>query len=116
MQLTVTKTIVDEKYIVKFDFGDFSTIETEMFVKFGEPSVEMGGTFTVAGSTWTMEQGEYEVKSDFPVEVVFDTRDNVNAEMHANNYINEIKSRAFSSVNVWKTNLDNFTGEEVVSL
>jgi hypothetical protein len=116
MRIKIEKSVTDGVYKVKFITEDFSVSETELMTKFGEPEVEMGGTFTVGSDVWSISSNLKKIETDFPVEVLFDSRDNANAMAHAMNYKNIIVVRMQTEMQTLKTNYDGFTGEETVNV
>jgi len=111
MELKTTNVIVDNVYKITFETQDFSSSEDSLITKYGEPVVQMGGTFTVSGESYTMTSSEKKIKTDFPQTVSFDTRDSASAMLHAINYESVIYSRMIEAMNNLRVNLDGFSGE-----
>ena len=112
MKIRAFTSIVDGKYSVAVYTEDFSEGDKQLMIKFGEPSVDVGGTFT----GFILPNQLRSLASGFPYTKFFDSRDNVSAATHAATFLSTIKTRISSALSALRANTDTFTSEDVTTV
>jgi heptaprenylglyceryl phosphate synthase len=116
--LKIKRTI--ENYIWKIQFSlDLPTLperDKELMRKFGEPQINVGGSFGIAPNTYTLPVKWIKVRTDLPYIQEFDSK---SPTFETNT---QIKAQAFQAAFVaaydvafvaLRANADTFTGEEI---
>jgi hypothetical protein len=109
MKIRAFTNIIDSKYSVTIYTEDFSEGDKQLMIKFGEPSIDVGGTFT----GFTLPNQLRSLAAGFPYTKFFDFRDNASAATHAATFLTTIKTRISSAVSTLRANTDAFTSEDV---
>lgn len=114
MKITILKTILDNKFSAKIATSVNDT-EKELISKFGEPTINVGGSFTgppsfsepnsyrkiVNGFPWTFKKdGDADSESQEKVEV----------------WAEEIEDRLTTEIATLKGKTDDFSGESAVTV
>lgn len=88
--------------------------------KFGEPEIDMGGTFLAdTENTFTLPSKKAKIRADFPYTAEFDSRDtafNTNTMTKVVAYRTEILSRITDALTALRNQADTFTGELTYNL
>ena len=95
----------------------FTEDEELRLLKYGEPKINVGGSFSDGGSIAFNLPDEYkEIKSEFPIELRRDLRDHVNAVAESILWQDTIKARLDVEALSLNSKIDNFTsqGEETL--
>jgi len=118
-KLRTHKSIENEIYVVIFenDLTALSNADKELMQKFGEPEIDLGGTFLAGGANeFSLPAELVKVRSDFPIRKEFDSRSapfNTNTLTKVNGYKDEIQTRFASAFTTLRSKTDGFTGEEI---
>jgi len=123
------KTLIstsDNRYRVEISVYDFSAVEEELVSQFGEPIIEIGGSFagsetrpgeavpTTVNFELPAEQRRWD--SDFPVVKIFDLDDDVDSDVKAKVFGDEIVSRLQTAKNALVAQSAAFTGETTITI
>jgi hypothetical protein len=118
-KLRTFKHIENSIYVLNFvhDIEALSNSDKDLMRKFGEPEINLGGTFL--GSTaneFTLPDEYVKIRSGFPVRKEFDSRSepfDTNTVTKVNAYKNEIQTRFLDAFTDLRANSDTFTSEEI---
>lgn len=106
-------------YQITIKTEDWSENDKLLMQRFGEPTVELGGTFmseTVPYLEFTLPASSARIMTESPFTSRFDFRDNADAEDRANLWKTEATSRITDAVAELRANEDAFTKEEVITI
>ena len=109
------KTLDDAVYQVRIVVEDVSEGDNELIEKYGEPDVDLGGSFT-GPPAFTLTSRLVTIVSESPHIQRFDSRDDVNAEDKANVWADEVELRIQNAFTTLRGNVDGFSGEEVITV
>lgn len=112
MKIRTNQTLTDRKYTVVVGVEDFSELEEELMVNYGEPELNIGGT--VGAVTYTDDLKR--LKSDSPFRFIADGRDyplDSDAQTAAEDWQVEMASRIKALMDALRALVDTFTGEEL---
>ena len=116
MKIRSYKKLEDGVYVVSVHTEDWSEAEKSLMAKYGEPSIDIGGTFSVEYLEFTLPTQLVRVMSESPFTQRFDSRDNVDAEARALLWQQTVVGRITDTVVSLRLLGDTFTGEEVVTV
>jgi len=129
MKIRIQKSIKDGKYCVNVITEDFSQDkEVQGMIKYGEPEVNVGGTYGDNGAvdpdpliSYTMPDNIELLKTSFNEKtsgftMVFDTRDYNDAEKRADEWADTIASRIEVAILALRAKMDSFTEEKVYNI
>lgn len=126
MKIRTFIDIVNRVYQVEIHVTDVSEYEKELIANFGEPEVNVGGSFvgsiTAPGGEipteveFAIPDRYLRVINDFPYKQVFDLRDDENASLQAKIYADEIVARLASAKVQLLENASPYEGEYVINL
>lgn len=122
MKIREFRVLEDNVYRVSLQTEDWSERDTRLMEKYGEPEIDIGGTFPDDGSgsgsgvTFTLDSKLYGVKTGSPFTYGFDARDYDDAEARALLWATTIISRITDAMTTLRANDDGFMGEEVVNV
>jgi hypothetical protein len=120
MKMRIFTQLEDGVYNVVIHTEDWSQRDIQLMEKYGEPEIDVGGTFDGDGSSGseTFELGSklYGVKTASPFSQGFDSRDYDDAGARALVWETEIRQRITEAVLELRENEDDFTKEEVVTV
>lgn len=108
MQLEIKKFISDSRFTVCLRPWDFTQADQERIRKFGEPRVEVGGTFT-GDASFTLPLQEKIIRTDLIIRQEFDVRDNADAEDRANTWATTMRTRIDAAITALRAQGDTFT-------
>lgn len=114
MKLRKYNTLSNDVFTVTLITEDWSQADTELMIKFGEPEIDLGGSFT--SPTFTLPSNLVKIKSESPFVQAFDYRDSTAAEARANKWAADITTRITSAVATLRGQTDTFTGESVTNI
>jgi hypothetical protein len=122
--LRVFKFIANDVFTVRFIFDPSSISDTDrrLVKEFGEPSINVGGTFTAGGETVVIPEKFVRVFSGFPYQYGFDAKDpeiGTAASDLANLYADQIVLRLQSVLTNLRQNntlSSSFSSESVISV
>jgi hypothetical protein len=112
MKIRTNKSIDSNRFIVEIETSDFSEQELEFMQKFGEPEIDLGGSFT-GPPAYSLPTNLVALKSDSPFREAFDSKDFVDAEDRANVWADEIVVRIKAAMDTLRANMDDFSGEDL---
>ena len=98
-------------YTVTLKTEDWSENDKQLMQDFGEPQIDLGGSFTTP--TFTLPSRLASIMSDSPFIQAFDFRDYADAEDRADRWATTISSRLVSSVTALRGLSDTFTREAI---
>lgn len=114
MDLNKNVYLVGKVYIGKLTTSDFGAYDQALFVKYGEPTVEVGGTITDGTTTFTLTTDTKAVMSQSPIVQSFSAvtlGDYVEAGKRATAYVNVMETRITEAMNNLRL-LDSTTNSE----
>ncbi len=117
MKLRVFKSIENLIYVVRFenDVTAISNSDKELMQKFGEPEINMGGTFLAESELeYTLPDRYVRIRSDFPQRVELDSRSSpfdADTQDKVNGYVTEMIAKFNAAVSTLRENTDSFTSE-----
>lgn len=117
MKARVFKSIENDVYQVLIQTEEFTEKEQQLMQEFGEPEINIGGTFLDAtANEFTLPDSYVKIRSDFPYTQKFDSRDaafSTNTSVKANAWKDAILDSINDSVTTLLATNDGFTGEEI---
>lgn len=118
--------VVDGRYEVQVSVVNFSSVEQEKMIEFGEPEIEIGGNFTgtaVRSSDpeeidvdFDLPQSQRRLRTEFPIKQVFDTQDEENADVMAKVFADTIAARITSAKTTLVGQTAEFEGETTTTI
>jgi hypothetical protein len=120
MKMRIFTQLEDGVYNVIIHTEDWSQRDIQLMEKYGEPEIDVGGSFDGDGSsgsaTFDLDSKLYGVKTASPFSQGFDARDYEDAGARALVWKTEIQHRITEAVLELREQDDEFTKEEVVSV
>ena len=126
MKINSRIEIIDDEYLTLVGIQAVSPTEQEAIDRFGEPVVDVGGSFTGsltrpgAGAptavAFTLPSKQYYLPSTFPVHQTFSLADYEDADVRAEVYRQTIVARIGSARTTILARAANFVGETLVTL
>ena len=117
MIIRTFKTIENAVYVVSINTEDWSEQDRKLMAFYGEPSVDLGGTFDdYADVQYTLPTISVRIMSEMPGRECFDTRDDADAEARALLWAQTIADRITAEVTTLRTRTDTYTGELVANV
>lgn len=115
MKIRSFNTLANGVYQVAVYTEDWSQLDKLLMAKYGEPSIDVGGSFLgdVPYLDFTLSSKLVLIMSETPFTQRFDSRDYADAEDRANLWRSTIIDRLSEAVAVLRTGDDTFTKEEV---
>ena len=133
MKIRILKKLIDGVFDVRVQTEDWSENDVRLMVKYGEPEINLGGTFTLPppndGSSSSSGSSSYEpivadlddcyarIMSESPFTYKFDSRDYDgvdNARMLASMWALEMEARIVEKVRGLRDKDSFFTTEEIM--
>ena len=111
MDITVLKELKDNRYSAEFSL-ELTDQEADLAEKFGEPSVNVGGSFT-GPPAFTLADDYHNLPSGFPVSLSIDANGDPEAKDKMNVWITEVKTRLTSAKNTLVSQTDDFSGKVI---
>lgn len=125
MKLQTFIDVVDNRYRVEIRIYDTTSLEDELMDQYGEPFVEVGGSFSgtvnlpeggTQAADFTLPAEQRRLKSDFPLVKYFDLDDDADSDVNAKLYAETITTRLTTAKNTLLTNDQNFVSESVTTV
>jgi|AntRauTorckE6833_2_1112554.scaffolds.fasta_scaffold29931_2 hypothetical protein len=126
MKIQTFINIIDNRYRVEIRIYDTTQNENELMEQYGEPLIEVGGNITGSATRaadevptdvdFTLSDEQRRLKSDFPLIKYFDLDDDVDSDVKAKVYTDEIVSRITAAKSTLLTNVNDWEGETVTTL
>lgn len=118
MKVRTFKNPANNRYYVDIHTEDFSENDRKKMDMFGEPEVNVGGTYgdpeSTSTSGWVLPDNFKRINSDFkPLRGIFDARDYDDAEERADEWADVVKERVEEAVTTLRAQQDTFTEESV---
>jgi uncharacterized protein YceK len=120
--LKVTRSISNDVWKIVFDLDrdKLSVSDKELIAKFGEPTIDVGGTFLAeTENSYTLPNKYIRIKTDLPYAQTFDTTSapfDTATQIKAEAYQTAFVERYVQAVSDLRANNDTFTGEFLVNL
>ena len=111
MKIRKLYTLDNAVYTVSLATEDWSQGDKDLMTEFGEPQIDLGGSFTTP--TFTLPNKLVSILSDSPFVQSFDSRDHADADDRADRWATDVSARLVASVNTLRSNSDSFSREEV---
>ena len=113
-----------ENYVWRTNFSlDAATLpeaDKELMRKFGEPTIEVGGTFTPSvGAAYALPAKQIRLRSDLPYTQEFDSKSPDflnNVQEKAQAFEQAFTSRYTAALLALRSRADTFTGESIVTI
>jgi hypothetical protein len=112
MKIRKISLLTDGVYRVTLYTEDWSQADQELMAKFGEPEIDVGGSFT-GPPAYTLDTNLVRIMSESPFTQGFDSSDYADAQDRAEVWKDEVSTRISTAVATLRGNADNFSGEEV---
>jgi len=119
MKARTFKSIEDGVYKVSIYTEDWSENDIGLMIKYDEPEINLGGSFSGAIS-YTLPDQYARIRNESPFTVSFDSRDDDpgtptdTAEVRADIWATAILSRLETEITTLRSHTDDFTSESVV--
>ncbi len=104
------KTLQNNKFMVEIRTEEFSELDTNLMLNFGEPEINAGGSFT-GPPAYSLSDDLEKIKSGSPFKQSFDSADFGDAEARADVWADEIIVRLKAELDTLRALADGFTGE-----
>ena len=111
MKIRKFYVLTDGVYKVTMYTEDWSQGDQDLIAEFGEPQVDLGGSFT--HPAFTLPNNLVNIMTGSPFGQGFDSRDFANALTRANTWATTVSARIVSEVNTLRQNTDSFSKEVV---
>jgi hypothetical protein len=114
-KLRVQQQIVNDNFKFLFTIDPESISDTDYLLvrKFGQPSIDFGGSFTNGTQMYTMPSNYYDFPNDFPVCISFSgtVPFDVTVEANLDLYRTTMVTRITSAITTLRSTTDNFSNE-----
>ena len=114
MNIRTFFTLANDVYKISVYTEDWSEGDTRLMKKFGEPQIDLGGSFTVP--TFTLDTVLKNIMTESPFAQSFDVRDAADAEDRADRWAADMATRITAAVTTLRANTDSYTKETVVTV
>lgn len=115
MKIRSFYTLNNDIYKVSLTTEDWSQGDIQLMTKFGEPEIDLGGTFNMSPS-YTLPESLARVMSDSPFVQSFDHRDDEDAETRAAFWGATLVVRIEAAVTALRDLSDTYTHEEITNV
>lgn len=119
MKIRSFKSVTNGVYRVIIRIEDVSQQDEQLMLQYGQPTVELGGTFTPVAPApqFTLPaRSALILAGDYVFRQEFDSRDTDYAAADATAWHAEVVDRITEAMITLRTNTDTFTTEEVVQI
>jgi len=116
MKIRTFFMLTNDVYRISIYTEDWSEGDNELMQKYGEPQIDLGGTFTGTTPNFTLNNVLKNIKSESPFGQGFDIRDSEYAKDRANAWAAELAVRINDAVDTLRENTDSYTKETVVTV
>lgn len=119
--LRTFKTIENDIYVVVManDTDALSNQDKDLMKKYGEPEIDLGGSFGTSPNVFTLPSKLVKIRSDFPIRQEFDSRSapfDTNTLIKVNSWITQVSTEFSNAMTTLRDNTDTFTGESVTNI
>jgi len=120
-KLRVNQSIENTKRVFLFnhDLTALSQSDKDLLAKFGEPEINLGGTFTTSSVDWTLPNNYVKIVSGMPARMEFDVTVAPFSTATADRlttYRTTVTSRFSTAITDLRANGDTFTNEYVTQV
>lgn len=115
MKARTFKVLENGVYKVSIYTEDWSENDIGLMIKYSEPEIDAGGTFTGSVS-FTLPERLVRIRNESPFAVSFDSRDSADSEDMADVWATTILARLTSAIETLRANSDEYTTESVVTI
>ena len=116
MKIRTFNTIEGGVYTVSVNTEDWSEGDKQLMIKYGEPMVDVGGTFSAEYLEFTLPSANVRIMTEVPFKQGFDIRDTADAAARALLWRDTIVARISEAVTTLRLDEDTFTDEDVVTV
>lgn len=116
MKIRTFYMLVNDVYSISVYTEDWSEGDRKLMEKFGEPQIDLGGSFGSGPTAYTLPNRLASILSNSPFTQSFDARDYLTtptAEERADIWATEIATRLTSAVTTLRANDDDYSRETV---
>ena len=114
MKITITKSLLDNKYITEFK-TEFPDQEIDLIEKFGDPLINVGGSIT-GPPAFVLSDEHRKLKGGFPYTLSMDADGDTQAKDKMLAWIEEIRARMLTAITTLRGQVDDFSGEIVETI
>ena len=119
--LRVYQTIENDVWKLTFvnDPDQLSDTDKSLMRRFGEPEIQMGGTFLSGGDQFTLPTVTARIRSDFPYIQTFDATQppfNTDTQVKVEGYRDAIVTEFTTALTTLRAMTDTFTGEKTYTI
>lgn len=114
MNIRTFYNLTNDVYQVSIYTQDWSEGDRELMKKFGEPQINVGGSFS--NPTFTLPDSLKNIMSESPFAQRFDLRDAADAKDRANRWATDMATTISDAVTTLRNNSDSYTKETVVTV
>jgi hypothetical protein len=115
MKLRKYFSVTDGVYKVSLRTESFSEVDQQLMAKFGEPEIDVGGSFT-GPPAFELPADLRRIRSESPFTMKFDSDDYVDADERAETWSTEMSTKIADAMTTLRANTDDFTKEEVENI
>lgn len=117
MKARIFQQLENDVYQVTIVTEDWSELDKQLMVKYGEPEINLGGEFDGPYSmSFTLSDNFVRIMSESPFVGRFDSRDYADAEDRALTWKTTVMERLTSAVTTLRDLADTFSKEEVETI
>lgn len=119
MKIRTFFTLENKVYRAVVHTEDWSERDIQLMEKYGEPEIDVGGTFGAYALAFTLANDLRKIHSESPFSQGFDTRDfdsAEDAEDRVNTWADEIRERISAAVATLRQLNDEYGREEVLTI
>lgn len=111
MNIYVKRTLASNIYSVEFS-TDFTSQESDLIEKFGDPEINCGGSIT-GPPAFDLSDQYRKLKAGFPFSYQVDGNGDDEASDKVLAWITEIRGRCVTAITTLRDQTDTFTGETI---
>lgn len=120
-KLRVFKTIENDVYIMRFENDPVALSQQDKMLmqRFGEPTINVGGTFGTTPNDFTFPDEYVRIRSDFPYTRTFDSKGtpfDTNILVKTASYETAITTAFTDAFTTLRANNDAYTGEVITNV
>ena len=116
MKIRTFKSVDADKYKVSVATEDWSELDLQLMMKFGEPEIDLGGHIVSGQTDFTLDSNLVKIKTESPFVQSFDTRDREDAQICAEVWATRITGLLTDAITTLRNQSDGFSGEAVTTV
>lgn len=116
MNIRVFYILDNNIYRVSIKTEDWSERDVRLMEKYGEPEVDVGGSFYDGALNFNLNNDYKRIKSESPFAQGFDARDYDDADTRSDIWATEMRSRITAAITALRQNDDDYSREEVTTV